>query len=377
MTQVRRSSARDLDPAHRAVVAILCLAATGQVLANDERPPDGYEIVVATAVTALPTPLRSAFVQRRDELIRVALSHGVKSVSSVVDVDRHFLVLDVAAEKGADEAGRIEASRRFPRVRDAALELARERGVRRVGSLPWTIHAHFEALVEAFRSTSGALVVAEAGALLHFATDASMPLFVVEKHSSRRRGRFFDRGADEPDPPNRREKLLEAVATLRDRLDDEVRVSPTRYAELDEPLDAVFETIAASFAELVSGPAIDAKVRADEAATMIESRLEAAALLAANLIGTAWHQAGRPSPDTWNAASAKSAEPEKPAAKYSTSVASPDARFVGSRRSSIYHRATCSHAKRIKPSNLVAFGARKVAVDAGRRPCKTCKPGAD
>lgn len=377
MTQLRRSSARDLYGAHRALVAIICLSAAGQVRADDEQPPDGYEIVVSTALTALPTPLRSAFVQQEDELIRVALSHCVKSVSSVEDVDRHFVVLDVAAEKGASDAGRIEASRRFPRGREAALKLARERGVRRVGSLPWTIHAHYEALLEAFRSTSGARIVAEAGALLHYATDASMPLFVAEKRSSRRRGRFFDRGADEPDPPNRREKLLEAVAALRDRLDYEVRVSPTRFAELEEPLDAVFETIAGSFAELVGTPAIDAKVRADEAATMIELRLEAAALLAANLIGTAWHQAGRPAPDTWNAVSAKSAEPEKPAAKSDTSVASPDSHFVGSRHSSIYHRATCPHAKRIKPNNLVSFGGRKVAVDAGRRPCKTCKPGAD
>ena len=381
MTQLRRSSARDFRSTHRARVAIVCLAAAGwsagQVRADDEQPPAAYEIVVATAVTALPAPLRSAFVQQQDELIRVALSHSVNHVSSEEDVDRHFVMLDVAAEKGAGETGRIEASRRFPRDRDAAVKLARERGVRRVGSLPWAIHAYYEALVEAFRSANGALVVAEAGALLHFAADASMPLFVVEERSSRRRGRFFDRGADKIDPPNRRAKLLEAVEELRDRLDYEVRVSPTRYAELEEPLDAVFETLLASFAELVSGPVIDAKVRADEAAAITESRLEAAALLAANLIGTAWHQAGRPSPETWDAVSAKSAKPEKRTAKSGAEIASPDARFVGSRHSTIYHRATCTHAGRIKPTNLVAFGGRKVAVDAGRKPCKTCKPGED
>lgn len=381
MNQPLRSSARHLPPAHRALVAIVSIWLAGwfasQVRADDEQPRDGYEIVVATAVTALPTTLRVVFEQQRDGLIRVALSHGVKSGSSAEDVDRHFVVLDFAAEKRADDVARIEASRRFPRDRDAAVTLAREKGVRRVGSLPWTIHAHYEGLVEAFRAANGALIVAESGALLHFATDASMPLIGVEKRSSRRRGRFFDRDANRPDPPNRRAKVLEAVAALRVRLDDEVRVSPTRFAELDEPLDAVFETLLASFAELMSGPVIDAEARADEAATATESRLEAAALLAANLIGTAWHRAGRPSPETWKAANQESVKPEKPAARSAANVVSPDSRFVGSRHSSVYHRATCSHAKRIKPNNLIAFGARKLAVNAGRKPCKTCKPGAD
>ena len=364
---------------NRALIVLAFVSALGfsggEVHAESEKPTDGYEIVVVTAVAALPAPLRTAFEQQEDELIRVTLSHRVKPDASAVDVDRHFVLLDLAAERGADHAGRIESSRRFPRDLDDAVKLAHQQGVRRAGSLPWTLHAHYESMVQAFRSADNPVVAA--GALLHYVTDASMPLYVVKERSGRRRGRVFDRTESMPEPPNRREKLLEAVAVLRERLEYEVRVSPTRFAELDEPLDAIFEMLLASFADLVGSRPIDVQDRADEAAAITESRLEAAALLGANLIGTAWIEAGRPSLDLLNVTIAKPAGTPRPRVNPRTGTASASSRFVGSRHSNIYHRSTCSHAKRIKPSNLVAFGRRKLAIDAGRKPCKTCKPGAD
>lgn len=372
MTPLRRSSTRDSRRAHGvrahritvgALAAIAWLA--GPVRAGDERPSDAYEIVAETAIAALPAALRSAFDLKQDELIRQVISHSVISVTPVGEVDQHFVVLDVAAKKGSDPAMRIEASRLFPRNRKAAELLARKSNLTRLGTLPWTIHAHYAALVEAFRAGDGALVAAESAALLHFVTDASMPLFVAKKRSSRPGGRFFDRAPAEPDRPSFREQLLEAVAKLRPRLAYEVRVSSTRYRELDEPIDAIFEMLLGSFAEVV-------RFDNGDPASMTESRLEAAALLGANLIGTAWRRAGSPSPDKWSASAATSSGP-------ATSTVSPDAPagFVGSRHSKIYHRRTCPHVKRIKPSNLVSFGGRKVAVDAGRKPCKTCKPGKD
>ncbi len=48
--------------------------------------------------------------------------------------------------------------------------------------------------------------------------------------------------------------------------------------------------------------------------------------------------------------------------------------FVGSRNSAIFHRASCSHAKRIKPDNIVRFDAARDARSQGRTPCRTCKP---
>lgn len=374
MAPVRRSSTCDSPQmysarAHRiaigALAALACFA--GRVRAGDERPSDAYEIVVVTAIAALPEPLRSTFDPHRDELIRLALSHSVAPVSPVREVDRHFVVLDVGAKKGSDPAARIEMSRLLPRDRKAAEALAREKDLARLGSLPWTLHAHYAALVEAFRAKDDALVATESGALLHFVTDASMPLFVVKKRSSRSRGRFFNRPV-EPDPAAARQRILEAVAKLKPRLAYEVRVSPTRYRELDEPIDVVFETLLASFAE-------DVRFDGGDLSAMTESRLETAALLGANLIGTAWNRAGRPPLVTQSAAGAKPSEPAPATASPNAPAAADDAGFVGSRSSKTYHRSTCSHAKRIKPENMVAFSAPKVAVAAGRKPCKTCKPG--
>lgn len=48
--------------------------------------------------------------------------------------------------------------------------------------------------------------------------------------------------------------------------------------------------------------------------------------------------------------------------------------FVASKNSKVFHKATCSSAKRIKPGNLVSYGTRDEAIQAGKRPCKICKP---
>lgn len=48
--------------------------------------------------------------------------------------------------------------------------------------------------------------------------------------------------------------------------------------------------------------------------------------------------------------------------------------FVASKNSKVFHKPTCSSAKRIKPGNLVTYGTRAKAAEAGKRPCKICKP---
>jgi hypothetical protein len=107
---------------------------------------------------------------------------------------------------------------------------------------------------------------------------------------------------------------------------------------------------------------------ADRASGLLESRLEAAALFAANLIGGAWMQADRPALDTVEATAAT------PVDRRSTPGFEEGA-FVGSRNSTIFHNPTCSHALRIKPRNLVLFHTLEEARAAARVPCKVCKPG--
>ena len=48
--------------------------------------------------------------------------------------------------------------------------------------------------------------------------------------------------------------------------------------------------------------------------------------------------------------------------------------YVASKNSKVFHRPTCSSAMRIAPKNLVGYNTRQEAINAGKRPCKICKP---
>jgi hypothetical protein len=48
--------------------------------------------------------------------------------------------------------------------------------------------------------------------------------------------------------------------------------------------------------------------------------------------------------------------------------------FIASRNSSVFHRADCRWARKITTKNRVTYRTRPAAIQAGRRPCKTCKP---
>lgn len=49
-------------------------------------------------------------------------------------------------------------------------------------------------------------------------------------------------------------------------------------------------------------------------------------------------------------------------------------KYVASKNSKVFHKADCRWAQRIKPTNLVTFSTREQAIQAGKRPCKQCKP---
>lgn len=48
--------------------------------------------------------------------------------------------------------------------------------------------------------------------------------------------------------------------------------------------------------------------------------------------------------------------------------------YVSSKNSQVFHSPQCRSAKRIKPENLVGYNSREEAIQAGKRPCKVCKP---
>ena len=49
-------------------------------------------------------------------------------------------------------------------------------------------------------------------------------------------------------------------------------------------------------------------------------------------------------------------------------------KYVASKNSKVFHKPECRWAKRIKPANLVGYNSRDEATEAGKRPCKMCKP---
>ncbi len=48
--------------------------------------------------------------------------------------------------------------------------------------------------------------------------------------------------------------------------------------------------------------------------------------------------------------------------------------FVSSKSSQVFHRADCRWAQNIASDNRVGYKSQDEAVQAGKRPCKTCKP---
>ncbi len=388
----------------RSLVRVVCVAAlvVGHPFAHagapDDEAPDTYEIAAATAVSALPLPLRE-FYQKHLDRVQQAATVGLVGASGggalPGEPDRHYIMLDVAAE-GGTPTQRHTAARSFPRTRSAANAFFRRHGRRDGGSLPFAVSDRCHALAKAFRSGDVESVARETGILVHFATDAALPFNTTTDRDGAASGHLHWPAADSVDFQGQTHRTVRhrcqvnLIRRLRSRLEYEVRVWPERYANVHDPLDAVFDTLLEAHGTLGPLLAADAEAVADlditdrrtflaakdayysrlanGASAIMESRLEAAALLAAKLIGAAWTDAGSPSLGTW---AAKAPDDRKSL----SSVDEPAQPFVGSRSSSVFHRTGCAHAKRIKRSNRVFFSTPDAAREAGRIQCKSCRPG--
>ena len=49
-------------------------------------------------------------------------------------------------------------------------------------------------------------------------------------------------------------------------------------------------------------------------------------------------------------------------------------KYVASKNSKVFHKPDCRWVKRILAKNLVGYNSREEAIEAGKRPCKLCKP---
>jgi hypothetical protein len=48
--------------------------------------------------------------------------------------------------------------------------------------------------------------------------------------------------------------------------------------------------------------------------------------------------------------------------------------YVASKNGKVFHKPDCIWVKKIKPENLVSYGSRDEAINAGKRPCRQCNP---
>ncbi len=367
-----------------ALVLALASAPTAVVASADEAR-DVYELVTAASVPLLPASLRATFTERLPAIRAVAardLCPDVDAGGSAGSATSHYIRLGAIAAQDV---------RRFPRDRASALKQFRSRGVHDGGELPWVLLDHHADLVDAFRKNSWDGIVEHAGCVLHFATDANLPFSTVSDADARRGAALHwpaEEGerADEPHRHIRRRFQVELPRRMRDRLSYELRVFPGRYRDVEDVPNAVFGVVFAAHDSVDDVVAIDRRIMSElditdattfrshrdayydqmsvQAGSIVVARLKSAALLSAELIGAAWRDAGSPELAAANA-------PALPREDERADAGS----LVGSRNSGKYHRSSCQHAKRIKPANLVRFDSAKAAGQAGRTPCRTCRPG--
>ncbi len=358
--------------------------------------PELYRVVCDVAVDALPRPLQAFYRNHRDALHRTASSMEPIAKQSGAPQSRlaqysaatgHYVWLDAEVPPDADSEARLAAASAFRHASTTPSANSAKHPNNRNGTLPWALDETFHTLVDAFRAKDDAALISTTGVLIHLAVDAATPAQVTAWGRGERHRQAQARFA-------------EAAATHTYRLVHEVRVSPLRFRIASDAFEEVFEVLIAThraavvdFAPLLarddrggdeSHRTEDARHASHSAGyddvwpRLLEHRLEAGALLAARLIGTAWTQADLPQLPTStertavtiaaNAAQTTKAE-TKP-------EASPPGPILGARTSKVFHRQDCSHARRISPANIVTFATPEEAIRAGRKACRTCKPKA-
>ncbi len=351
-----------------------------------------YEIVAAAAVDVVPAELRPFLIAHLDSIRDGAIAVAVQQVSDDHDLESHYVMLDAAADTD-DAAVRQRAAAAFPHEWDQARQLFQHHRVVHGGKLPWVIAQHFDRLVGAFEVGDQTAILREAAMVVHFAADAALPFNTTRDRDGPEEGALCRKKHRVSATDGRyctvRNRCQNGFVELRrGRFEYEVRVWPGRFRPPSDPLDAAFDTLVESHESLGAFVRTDEAVRrewgmtdpdsfqanrskyyddlADRAGSVMESRLEAGALLSANLIGAAWIRAGRPSERFFSA--------RKPAPIDTTPPEQAGGPFVGSRNSEVFHRSDCPHVVRIRPENRVWFPTAAAATQAGRKPCRTCKP---
>jgi hypothetical protein len=308
--------------------------------------------------------------------------------------DARYLKMDIVGQS-VDPAVAREAVRNFPTEPEQAENLFKKCGERQGGTLPWAIREHFDALIRAFEHREPETMALESRVLLELATDAALPFNTTLNRDGQASGNLILSKTTTKQALNAhrtvRNRCHEGLlVNLKGRLLYEMRLSPDRYRTVTDPVEEAFAAMRRGHEALPllveADRAILAKLNvrtADEFLTqkyryytalskrvdwIMEARLEDAALLGANLLGTAWTLAGAPD---LNEPTIAVEQERGPAPAPGEDEAAP---FVASKQSKVFHRASCPHAHRISPANRMEFRTLEEALASGRTPCKTCQP---
>lgn len=416
---------------HRRCISVLvavCALTTTAARAELFESPISCELVVREALAAAPETLRALFSTSAESVYAAAFQDSASCGQKLTQDarDRHLAAIDAEFSGNVPDAERESIVRRFPVERLRAESLYRANPPAG-GILPWVIEERYADLVNAFRTRDWKSVPQHSGTLLHAVTDAGLPF-----HTSRLRY-DVDPWFEKVDAENSNVEGCSAgriqVALLdrnRERLAHEVRVFRARAGRLDDGTRAVFALLQRSCLEAAGLRLIDREIIAqlgihdatswsanreeyfrrleERALPVMRAQLESAALLGANLIHTAWWEAGSSLPPDSHPpiGTSQTAVVPRTLAPPSTTVHGPNhpasslredstgrmesnpepgrnpatetAALVGSTGSQVFHRSTCNHAQRIKKENLVRFTTVEAARSAGRTPCKTCQP---
>jgi hypothetical protein len=372
--------------------------------------PGPYILALDASLPLLPEALEEFFRQHRDSvqqrlIILVDPDNG--RAERDLPPNACFVKLDIA-RKNPDAPPDERSARSFPSQRQAAVKHFAAAKERDGGVLPWQLQEEVGRLTAAFRRGEPTEIVRRAAHVLHLSCDASMPFNTTWDSWGLAGGGetwAVERGsAAEVHRTPRGRCQCALIEVQRERFAHEVRIAPARARPMRDPLEETFAVLFRAHESLAILKDADAALRdvlgisdrrsflvvhdayyqglMDRAGWVIEARIEDGALLAARLWSYAWTEAGMPPPGLFVAAApAGSADmdegdpgSEAGAGESTAPSAATTDEFVGSRNSTVFHRAACQHVNRISAGNRVWFPSAEEAVRSGRKPCKVCLP---
>jgi hypothetical protein len=85
------------------------------------------------------------------------------------------------------------------------------------------------------------------------------------------------------------------------------------------------------------------------------------------------HRQANSQPGQSSGVNGTTAVPAKASGPFSNQVTI-DYKYVASKNSQVFHKPDCRWAKEISTQNLVGYDTREQAIEAGKKPCRWCKP---